>query len=97
LDCGDRSRQSFIKALDVWSEYAACRSAAEFRPDSLEDFDEAFCIAINEKSRGISEMDRKHPEWREKAMTLFERFNKSLATPSSALVTCSGTHLDLNA
>ncbi len=46
LDCGDRSRQSFIKALDVWSEYAACRSSAQFRPEAMDDFDKAFCLAL---------------------------------------------------
>jgi hypothetical protein len=48
LDCGDRSRQTFIKALDVWSEYSACRSSAQFRPEALEDFDKAFCLALEE-------------------------------------------------
>jgi hypothetical protein len=48
LDCGDRSRQTFIKALDVWSEYSACRSSAQFRPEALEDFDKAFCLALKE-------------------------------------------------
>lgn len=46
LDCGDRSRQSFIKALDVWSEYAACRSSAQFRAEAMADFDRAFCVAL---------------------------------------------------
>ena len=48
LDCGSRSRQTFIKALDVWSEYAACRSSAGFRPEALEDFDNAFCQAYKQ-------------------------------------------------
>jgi hypothetical protein len=52
LDCGDRSRQTFIKALDVWSEYAACRSSAQFRPEALADFDRAFCIALEESCSG---------------------------------------------
>jgi hypothetical protein len=47
LDCGDRSRQTFIKALDVWSEYAACRSSAEYRPEALGDFERAFCLALD--------------------------------------------------
>jgi len=54
LDCGDRSRQSFIKALDVWSEYAACRSSAQFRPEAMDDFDKAFCLAL-QKSRSESQ------------------------------------------
>jgi len=52
LDCGDRSRQTFIKALDVWSEYSACRSSAQFRPEALADFDRAFCIALEESCSG---------------------------------------------
>ncbi len=48
LDCGDRSRQTFIKAMDVWSEYAACRSSAQFRPEAMDDFDRAFCLALGE-------------------------------------------------
>jgi hypothetical protein len=54
LDCGDRSRQTFIKALDVWSEYAACRSSAVFRPEALEDFDRALCLALKQ-SRSVSQ------------------------------------------
>jgi hypothetical protein len=54
LDCGDRCRQTFIKALDVWSEYAACRSSAQFRPEALEDFDKAFCLALDQ-SRSTSQ------------------------------------------
>lgn len=54
LDCGDHSRQSFIKALDVWSEYAACRSSAQFRAEAMEDFDRAFCVALQE-SRSSSQ------------------------------------------
>lgn len=47
LDCGDRSRQTFIRALDVWSEYAACRSSAEYRPEVLGDFERPFCLALD--------------------------------------------------
>jgi hypothetical protein len=54
LDCGDRSRQAFIKALDVWSEYAACRSSAQFRPEATADFDRAFSLAL-EDSRSASQ------------------------------------------
>jgi hypothetical protein len=53
LDCGARSRHTFIKALDVWSEYAACRSSAQFRPEASVDFDRAFCLAL-EESRSAS-------------------------------------------
>ncbi len=54
LDCGDRSRQTFIKAMDVWSEYAACRSSAQFLPEATEDFERAFCLALME-SRSSSQ------------------------------------------
>ena len=46
LDCGDRSRQAFLKAIDVWSEYAACRSTAHYRPEAIEDFEDAFWRAL---------------------------------------------------
>jgi len=46
LECGSRSRQTFLKALDVWSEYAACRSAALFREAALEDFEGQLCRAL---------------------------------------------------
>lgn len=46
LECGERSRQTFVKAIDVWSEYSACRSSASFRPEALEDFERAFCQSL---------------------------------------------------
>jgi hypothetical protein len=48
LECGDRSRQTFLKAMDVWSEYAACRSSAMFRPEAVEEFEGIFCRALEE-------------------------------------------------
>jgi hypothetical protein len=48
LECGERSRQTFLKAMDVWSEYAACRSSAMFRPEALEEFEGIFCRALEE-------------------------------------------------
>ena len=54
LECGERSKQTFLKALDVWSEYAACRSSATYRPEAKEDFDRIFCQTF-EKSRISSE------------------------------------------
>lgn len=48
LECGERSRQTFLKAMDVWSEYAACRSSAMFRPEALEEFAGIFCRALEE-------------------------------------------------
>jgi len=46
IPCGDRSRQTFLKAMDVWSEYAACRSSAMFRPEAAEEFEKVFCRAL---------------------------------------------------
>ncbi len=43
VECGGRSRQTFLKALDVWAEYAACRSTAIYRPKASEDFEDSFC------------------------------------------------------
>lgn len=48
LECGGRSRQLFLKAMDVWSEYAACRSSAMFRPEAVEEFEGLFCRALEE-------------------------------------------------
>jgi len=50
LECGNRSRQTFLKAMDVWSEYSACRSSASFRPEALEEFEGILCRAIEESS-----------------------------------------------
>ena len=46
IPCGDRSRPTFLKAMDVWSEYAACRSSAMFRPEAVEEFEKVFCRAL---------------------------------------------------
>ena len=48
IPCGDRSRQTFLKAIDVWSEYAASRSSAMFRPEAAEEFENVFCRALEE-------------------------------------------------
>jgi hypothetical protein len=48
VPCGDRSRQTFLKAMDVWSEYAACRSSAMFRPEAAEEFEKVLCCALEE-------------------------------------------------
>lgn len=48
IPCGDRSRQMFLKAMDVWSEYAACRSSATFRPEAVEEFEGVFCRALED-------------------------------------------------
>lgn len=46
IDCGDRARQTFLHAIDVWSEYAACRSSAFFQPSALNGFEDTFCRAL---------------------------------------------------
>jgi hypothetical protein len=48
VPCGDRSRQTFLKAMDVWSEYAACRSTAMFRPEAAGEFEKVFCRALED-------------------------------------------------
>ena len=46
IPCGDRARKTSLKAMDVWSEYAACRSSATFRPEAAEEFEKVFCRAL---------------------------------------------------
>lgn len=48
LECGNRSRPTFLKAIDVWREYAACRSSASFRPEAMEEFEGIFCRALED-------------------------------------------------
>lgn len=48
IPCGDRSCQVFLKAMDVWSEYAACRSSAMFRPEAAQEFERVFCRALED-------------------------------------------------
>jgi hypothetical protein len=64
LECGNRSRQTFLKAMDVWSEYAACRSSASFRPEALEDFEGILCRAIEASSAAAMAQIRAHREGR---------------------------------
>ncbi len=55
--CGDRSAAIFIRAMDIWSEYAACRSSAMFRPEAGEEFEGIFCEAVVQKSSaGVAEL-----------------------------------------
>ena len=72
LECGDRSRQTFLKAMDVWSEYAACRSSAEFRPEALEEFEGIFCRAVDDCSRKAIEQIKAHREGRDAASVFRE-------------------------
>jgi hypothetical protein len=62
LECGHRSRQTFLKAMDVWSEYAACRSSAAFRPEALEEFEGILCRAIHDSSGHASEQIKAYRE-----------------------------------
>jgi hypothetical protein len=48
LECGNRSRQTFLKAMDVWSEYAASRSSALFRPEAVNEFEGVFLQCLKD-------------------------------------------------
>jgi hypothetical protein len=62
LECGNRSRQTFLKAMDVWSEYAACRSPATFRPEAVEEFEAILCRAIEDSFEAALEQIKAHRE-----------------------------------
>ena len=64
LDCGNRSRQTFLKAMDVWSEYAACRSSATFRPEAVEEFEGILSRAIKDSFTAALEQIKAHREGR---------------------------------
>jgi hypothetical protein len=64
LECGNRSRQTFLKAMDTWSEYAACRSSAAFRPEAIEEFEGILCRAIEASPTAALEQIRAHREGR---------------------------------
>jgi hypothetical protein len=64
LECGNRSRQTFLKAMDVWSEYAACRSSATFRPEAVEEFEGILCRAIEDSFTAALEQIKAHREGR---------------------------------
>jgi hypothetical protein len=70
LDCGDRSRQTFLKAMDAWSEYAACRSSARFRPEAVGEYEQLFCRALED---GISACKERIAAYRsdQKALQVF--------------------------
>jgi hypothetical protein len=72
LECGDRSRQTFLKAMDVWSEYAACRSSAAFRPEAVEEFEDILIRAVESSSRQALEQVKAHREGREAALVFRE-------------------------
>jgi hypothetical protein len=72
LECGNRSRQTFLKAMDVWSEYSACRSSASFRPEALEEFEGVLCRAIEDSSDAAREQIRSHREGRSAALVFRE-------------------------
>ena len=64
LECGNRSRQTYLKAMDVWSEYAACRSSATFRPEAVEEFEGILCRAIEDSFAAALEQIKAHREGR---------------------------------
>ncbi len=64
LECGNRSPQTFVKAMDVWSEYAACRSSATFRPEAVEEFEGILCRAIEDGFAAAMEQIKAHREGR---------------------------------
>ena len=64
LECGKRSRQTYLKAMDVWSEYAACRSSATFRPEAGEEFEGILCRAIEDSFTAAKELIKAHREGR---------------------------------
>jgi hypothetical protein len=64
LECGNRSRQTFLKAIDVWSEYAACRSSATFRPEAVEEFEGILCRAVEDSFAAALEQIKAHREGR---------------------------------
>jgi hypothetical protein len=64
LECGNRSRQTYLKAMDVWSEYAACRSSAMFRPEAIEEFEGILCRALEESPAAAIELIKAHREGR---------------------------------
>ena len=64
LECGDRSRQTFLKAMDVWSEYAACRSSAMFRPEATEEFEMILSRALEDSFGRAAEQIKAHREGR---------------------------------
>lgn len=72
LECGDRSRQTFLKAMDVWSEYAACRSSAAFRPEAVQEFEDILIRAVESSSRQALEQVKAHRDGREAALVFRE-------------------------
>lgn len=64
LECGNRSRQTFLKAMDVWSEYAASRSSAIFRPEAVEEFEGILCRAIEDSFAAAMDQISAHREGR---------------------------------
>jgi hypothetical protein len=72
LECGNRSRQTFLKAMDVWSEYSACRSSASFRPEALEEFEVILCRAIKDSLGDARGKIQSHREGRSAAVVFRE-------------------------
>lgn len=59
LECGNRDGSIFIEAMNVWSEYAACRSSASFRPEALEEHGELLQRAVQQMlTSGLGDGDQ---------------------------------------
>lgn len=58
LQCGERSSRLFLTVMDTWSEYAACRSSAFFRPEGAKEFDNLLHKAIQEAIEAANVVER---------------------------------------
>ena len=88
LECGNRSRQTFLKAMDVWSEYAACRSSATLRPEAVEEFEGIFCRAVEDSAVTAREQIKAHREGSLQRKSS-GRCNRSSEMSSSTQAICS--------
>jgi len=98
LPCGDRSRLAFVKAMDVWSEYAACRSSAMFRPEAVEEFEGMFCRAFEDSLAVCKERIaafRRDPNALEIAREIQQIFGDVFVCAGYFLGHVEGTELDL--
>lgn len=62
LECGNRSRKAFLKAMEVWSEYAACRTSALFRPEAVAEFEAIVCRALDDCDDKTEQARRQNEE-----------------------------------
>ena len=95
LTAGDRSRQTFIKALDVWSEYAACRSSAEYRPEAL-GISKGHFASHSMEAAQHPEGGSRVSETAEERQIRSEKSNKPSGTRLSVPAICSAISTDWN-